>query len=88
MTYHDLQRKLHETPFKPFRIKLVNNSTYDVVEPWMIMVGESSAIVATQTRTDERGYQLALDWRTISIRHILELIDIDRKQRDRTKKPA
>jgi hypothetical protein len=88
MTYHDLQWKLHENPFKPFRVKLVNNSTYDVLEPWMIMIGESSAIVATQIRTDERGYQLALDWRTISIAHILEFMDIDRKERDRKKKPA
>jgi hypothetical protein len=88
MTYRDLQRKLHENPFKPFRIKLVNNSTYDVLEPWMITIGESSAIVVTQTRMGHRGHPVALDWRTISIAHILEFIDIDRKDRDRKKKPA
>src|SRR2546426_10670607 len=33
MTYHDLARKMSEVPFKPFRIRLVNNTTYDVTEP-------------------------------------------------------
>jgi hypothetical protein len=88
MTYHDLARKLHENPFKPFRIKLVNNSTYDVLEPWMITIGRSSAIVVTRSETEEGGYHVALDWRTISIAHILEFMDIDRKERDRKKKPA
>ena len=76
MTYLDLQRKLHDQPFKPFRIRLVNNSTYDISEPWMITVGERSAIVVTQTRQDDHGYRLALDWRTISIAHIIEFQDL------------
>ena len=81
MTYHDLQRKLHENPFRPFRIRLVNSSTYDITEPWMVMVGESSAVVATQTRKDDKGYELALDWKTVSIAHIIEFSDLPEKQR-------
>ena len=77
MTYHDLHRKINDQPFKPFRVKLVNNTTYDVTEPWMVIIGESSAIIVTQTREDERGHRIALDWRTISISHILEFQDID-----------
>jgi hypothetical protein len=72
MTYHDVHRKIDDQPFKPFGIKLVNNTTYDITEPWMVIIGESSAIVVTQTRVDERGNRIALDWRTISISHILE----------------
>ena len=83
MTYHDLQRKLHENPFKPFRIRLVNSSTYDITEPWMVTVGESSAVVVTQTRKDEKGYELALDWKTVSIAHMLEFSDLPEKQRTR-----
>ena len=88
MTYHDLARKMSEVPFKPFRIRLVNNTTYDVTEPWMVTLGESSAIVVTQSRQDERGYRVALDWRTISISHILEISDIDEKQTPRKRKGA
>ena len=36
------KRKSHDQPFKPFRIRLVNNTTYDITEPWMVTVGESS----------------------------------------------
>jgi hypothetical protein len=79
VTYHDLYRKLHDTPFKPFRLKLVNNSTIDIHEPGMIIVGESSAIVATQTERDDRGVRYATDWKTISIAHILEFTDINVK---------
>ena len=88
MTYHGLARKLSEKPFKPFRIRMVNNTTYDVTEPWMVTLGESSAIVVTQTRRDDRGYDLALDWRTISISHILEFSDLDEKQSARKRKGA
>jgi hypothetical protein len=54
---------------------MVNSTTYDVLEPWMLMIGDSSAIVVTQTRED-MGYRTALDWRTISIAHILEFQDL------------
>ena len=83
MTYRDLQRKLHESPFKPFRIRLVNSTTYDITEPWMVTVGESSAVVVTQTRKDEKGYELALDWKTVSIAHMLEFSDLPEKPRKR-----
>jgi hypothetical protein len=83
MTYHDLQRKLHENPFVPFRIRLVNNSTYDITDPWMVTIGESSAVVVTQVRKDDKGYELALDWKTISIAHMLEFSDLPTKERKR-----
>jgi hypothetical protein len=88
MTYRDLQSKLHDNPFKPFRIKLATSTVYDVTEPWMIIIGETSAVVVTQVRKDDRGYETAQDWRTISISHILELSDIEMKDRDRKRKPA
>lgn len=77
MNYRDLNRKLHDEPFRPFRIKLVNGTAYDVVEPWMVMVGETSAIVATNKRKDDTGYEVVTDWRTISIDHIIEFSDIE-----------
>jgi hypothetical protein len=87
MTYLDIQRKLHDQPFKPFRLRLVNNTAYDITEPWMITVGESSAIVVTNTRQADHGYRLALDWRTISISHILEFQDLPTEQKPK-RRPA
>ncbi len=86
MTYLDLQQKMHDHPFKPFRIRLVNNTTYDVFEPWMVTIGRTSAIVVTRIAKDDRGYVLADDWRTVSIDHMLEFQDIHVKPQKR--KPA
>jgi hypothetical protein len=75
MTYLDLHRKLHENRFKPFRIRMVNGTVYDVREPWMVLVGRSSAIVVTQTQA-EKGAEIAEDWRTVSIAHMIEFSDL------------
>lgn len=86
MTYHDLARRLNDAPFKPFRIRMVNNTVYDVFDPGMIIVGESSAVIVTQQVRDDQGHRVAMDWRTISISHIIEFADIDEKEIRRRKR--
>jgi hypothetical protein len=77
MTYRDLHRRLNDHPFRPFRIRMVNSTVYDIRQPWMVIVGESSAVIATDTRKDDRGIELALDWKTVSIQHMMEFTDLD-----------
>ena len=79
MTNRDVLLRMSDQPFKPFRLKLVNNSTYDITAPWMLMPGETSAVVATQTRRDDRGFDVITEWKTISISHILEFSDLHDK---------
>lgn len=86
MTYADLYRKMSDQPFKPFRIKLVNDSSVEILEPWMAIIGESSAVVATETARDDRGARYALNWKTISIAHFLEFNDIAAKGNGSAKK--
>jgi hypothetical protein len=81
----DLLARLNDVPFRPFRIKLSNSTAIDVVDPSMIMVGRTSAIVATRTAEDERGYKVALDWKTISILHIVEMSDLPSKSESKRK---
>ncbi|HEV2292975.1 MAG TPA: hypothetical protein VGR35_03915 [Tepidisphaeraceae bacterium] len=52
MTYLDLQRELHDQPFKPFRMQLVNSTTYGITEPSMVITGDSSAVVVTRVGDD------------------------------------
>lgn len=80
MKSRDLLRKLDKNPFKPFRMKLVNDVAYDVRDPGMIIVGDSSAVVATRAIRDADGHPVTTDWRTISIDHILEFSDIDDRE--------
>jgi hypothetical protein len=58
---------------------MVNNTTYDVLEPWMIMVGRTSAVIATRVERDRDGYPLVTDWRTVSIPLMQEFSDIEPK---------
>jgi hypothetical protein len=77
--YQDLHRKLNDHPFKPFRIRLSNSSTIDGRHPRPIIVGECSDVVPTDTVIDDRGHTVARVWKTISISHIVEFIDLNEK---------
>jgi hypothetical protein len=56
-----------------------------VLDPSLIMVGRTSAIVATRTAENERGYRVVLDWKKISIIHVVEMSDLDVKPQRRRK---
>jgi hypothetical protein len=88
MNSQDLLRKLNDAPFRPFRLRMANNTVYDVVDPGMIIVGDTSAVVATRNVRDAEGNITTTDWRTISIHHILEFADLapDRNGGRRKKK--
>jgi hypothetical protein len=83
MTYHDLYRKLHDEPFKPFRLRLSNSTVIDVVDPGSVIVGESSAVLPVEMVQDDRGVRIARNWKTISISHIVEFTDLDVKAEKR-----
>jgi hypothetical protein len=88
MTYHDLLRKLHDEPFRPFRIRLSNSSTIDVVEPGSVIVGESSAVLPVEVTVDGEGFKFVRNWKTVSIAHMVEFIDLDTKESGRKRKGA
>jgi hypothetical protein len=56
---------------------MVNSSIYDIHEPWMVVVGDSSAVVVTHTRKDDHGAEIAADWKTVSIGHMMEFSDLE-----------
>ena len=45
----------------------------------MIIPGDSSAVVVTRIKRDEKGYVIADDWRTVSISHMVEFSDLNIK---------
>jgi hypothetical protein len=42
----------------------------------MIIVGDGSAVIATQNIRDEKGHRVTTDWRTVAISHMLEFSDL------------
>ena len=45
MRLDDIQRLLHERPFKPFRIHLSNGRTHDVHHPELAMAGRTTMFI-------------------------------------------
>lgn len=77
MSPQDLLNRLHDAPFKPFRVRLSNNSTIDILEPGLVIVGPTSAVMPIQTAKDDFGYTLVTQWRTIALAHMVEFADIE-----------
>ncbi len=69
--------KLHDEPFQPFRVRLSNNTTLDVADPGVVIVGPTSAIMPIRTTKDESGYVLVDQWRTVALSHMVEFVDLD-----------
>ena len=78
MTDRDLLGKLHGEPFQPFRARLSNNTTIDVLDPNTVVVGPTRAIMPIESVLGEHGYYVVNRWRTVALSHIVEFVDIDR----------
>ncbi|HET6247948.1 MAG TPA: hypothetical protein VFE47_09655 [Tepidisphaeraceae bacterium] len=87
MSPRDLLNRLHDEPFKPFRVRLTNNSTIDIPEAGLVVVGPTSAIMPVRTMKDEIGYTLVTQWRTIALSHMMAFVDLDPPKSSR-KRPA
>jgi hypothetical protein len=77
MTADDLLSRLNGHPFRPFRVRLTNNTAIDVTEPGMVIVGPSSAVLPTEFARSEYGEKMALRWKTIALNHIVEFNNLD-----------
>jgi hypothetical protein len=56
---------------------LSNNTTIDVIDPGLVVVGPTSAVMPIQTAKDDLGYTLVTQWRTIALNHMVEFSDLD-----------
>jgi len=79
MSPDDLLSKMHDQPFKPFRARLSNNSTIDVLDENPVIVSQTSAIMPMEYGRSDRGSTIVLRWKTIALNHIIEFVDLDTK---------
>lgn len=75
MKASDINERLYDEPFKPFRIKTTLSNVYEIKERWMILLSESSAVIALEPRIDE-GHPVATKFRTVALSHMVEIEDI------------
>jgi hypothetical protein len=73
----DLNHRLYDQPFKPFRIHLSDGSTIPVANAGTILVGESSAILPTEMARDAEGFPVVKRWRNVALSHMVQFSDLD-----------
>lgn len=84
MSPQDLANKLHDKPFKPFRVRLSNSIAIDVLDPGSVVIGPTSAIMPLEY-VDDNGLKLVRRWKTVALSHMVEFLDIDTKD-DRSRR--
>jgi len=73
-----LLNKLLDRPFRPFRARLSDNSTIDVLyHPGSVVVGPTNAIMPLKYVENDYGHKLVLRWKTVPLDHIVELVNLD-----------
>lgn len=77
MRSRDILRRLHDQPFKPFRVHLSDGTVLDVPEPGMVIVGERTAVLPSVFGRDREGYRFARNWRTVALNHVVQCTDLD-----------
>jgi hypothetical protein len=73
----DLLRRIEEPSFRPFRIHVSDGTMIDIKRPGMVIIGLSSAVLPTRFTKDETGAQVASDWRTVALSHMVQFSDIE-----------
>lgn len=61
MNRHDFTSLLHRVPFRPFRLKLVNNESFDVPHPDLVVVNDRFMAVGKPAEKDLDG-ELIVYW--------------------------
>jgi hypothetical protein len=77
MSAADLNHRLYDTPFRPFRIHLSDGSNIAINNAGMVLVGASSVILPTELDRDSEGYPIVRRWRTVALSHIVQFSDLD-----------
>jgi hypothetical protein len=77
MQAHDLNHRLYDQPFRPFRIHLSDGSSVTVSNGGMLLVGESSVILPVELGRDSEGYPLVKRWRTVALSHMVQFSNLD-----------
>jgi len=82
----DLLSRLHDDPFRAFRIHLCDGTALEVPERAMVIVGRSSAVLPSRFGRDEEGRLLAENWRTVALVHMVQFSDLSEKSNGRRKR--
>ncbi len=72
-TADDIQRRIHQRPFKPVRILISGGQSYDIYHPDLVMIGRREVTVGTASTDNPTHYE---QLSRLAIMHITALEDL------------
>ena len=70
MSHEDLQARLGQRPFVPFRMVMTEGTSYDVRHPELFMLGRRSAVVGLAKHPEQTFYDTSVQ---VDLFHIVRL---------------
>jgi hypothetical protein len=70
MPPEDVEKKIRQRPFKPFRILLTDGAEYRVLHPEMVLLGKRSLVVGLASDAQQTLYDRTVD---VDLLHIARM---------------
>ncbi len=74
MRMQDVQKRLRDAPFRPFRMHLTDGSSYEVRHPELVLLGRRMLILGIPGRPENTYFETSVD---IDLMHIVRMDDLD-----------
>ena len=74
MSHEDLEVRMQQRPFVPFRVVLTEGTSYEIRHPELLMLGRRSAVIGLAKDPQQRFYDGAVQ---VDLLHIVRLEPID-----------
>ena len=74
MSPDDVERKLRQRPFAPFRLYLTDGATFDVRHPELVMLGRRSLVLGLNRDPEATRYERTVD---VDLLHIVRIENVD-----------
>jgi hypothetical protein len=85
ITANDIQARLRQLPFVPFRIETNSGQAYDVSHPDLVQVGSRSLIIGLANVDDPNQFQTAS---RVPVIHVIDLRDLPTGAGSDAKRPG
>ena len=74
MSHEDLQTRLHQRPFIPFRVVLTEGTSYEVRHPELFMLGKRAAVIGVAREPEQTLFDSSV---LVDLLHIVRLEPIE-----------
>ncbi len=81
----DIQTRIRERPFVPFRIVTTTGQTYDIYRPELAMVGQRARILGAPSSQDPTTFEQVS---RVAILHVTEIRDLPMQSPPKTNGPV